>query len=367
MIAQSDSTEIPVPSDGPGPVAHDDSELILLTGASGFVGGHLAAKLVADGRRVRCLVRPTSDITRLRALVAARQGPGVELVLGDLTDSASLARATADCTQVVHSAAMVSDWGTVAEIRAANVTGTADLAAAAVANGVRRFVQISTTDVYGYPGTPGLTEDFVPVGFANWYSQSKREAETALNSLAAETDLEVVFLRPATVYGPGSTEVIGEMTRAMRSRYLPAVAGGRPVAGLVHVENLVDAVLLALSCPEAAGEAFNVVDGLDVTWREFLGGIGTELGYPLPWIRLNYRLAFHIAVFLEEGYRALRRLTGLRTAPLLTRAAVQILGVDQDFSNLKLQTVLGWQPRVGYGEGLAATVAWLRDEYLPAR
>ena len=344
----------------------DGHDPILLTGASGFIGAHLAARMVAEGRRVRCLVRPSSDTTQLRALSADGVRSGVELVLGDLTDSDSLRRAVDGCAGVVHSAAMVSDWGTVEEIRAANVTGTSALAAAAVAVGVRRFVQISTTDVYGYPGTPGVTEDYVCVGFANWYSQTKREAEVAVRRIAAASELEVVFLRPATVYGPGSTEVVGEMTRAMRGRYLPTVAGGRAVAGLVHVQNLVDAVLLALSQPEASGQSFNVVDGLDVTWGRFLGDIGAALGYPPPWIKLNYRLAFCAAVGLEESYRALRRLSGMRTPPLLTRAAVQILGVDQDFSNAKLRRVLGWQPRVDYVQGLAATVAWLRDEYLPS-
>ncbi len=339
---------------------------ILLTGASGFIGGHLAARMAAEGRRVRCLVRATSDTTALRALATSDGGGGVELVIGDLRNRDSLRRAADGCDQVVHSAAMASDWGTVAEIRAANVTGTADLAAAAVAVGVRRFIQISSTDVYGYPGDPGVTEDYRPVGFTNWYSQTKRDAEAELTRIAAGTGLETVILRPATVYGPGATAVVGEMTRSMRGRYLPSISGGRAVAGLVHVDNLVDAVLLALSRPEAAGESFNVVDGLDVTWGQFLGGIGVGLGYPRPWIRLNFRMAFLIAVFLEEGYRALRRLTGLSTAPLLTRAAVQILGIDQDFSNAKLCATLGWTPRVDYAQGLAATIAWLRDDYLPS-
>ena len=121
-----------------------------------------------------------------------------------------------------------------------------------------------------------------------------------------------------------------------------------------------------LDRPEAVGEAFNVVDGLDTSWGRFLDDIGAGLGYPRPWIKLSYRVAFALAVGFEESYRALRRLTGLRTPPLLTRAAVQILGIDQDFSNAKLRRVLGWQPRVDYEHGLAATIAWLRDEYLPS-
>jgi nucleoside-diphosphate-sugar epimerase len=343
-----------------------DRDPILVTGATGFVGGHLVRRLRADGRAVRCLVRASSDCAALRALPAVAGAPEIEFVVGDLTDRASLRRAVAGCAEVVHSAAMVSDWCTVPEIRAANLVGAGDLAAAAADAGVRRFVQISTTDVYGYPGTPQTNEDHPCEGFANWYSHTKRAAERAIVQIGAERDLETVCLRPATIYGPGSARVVGEMALAMRWRYLPVIAGGAAVAGLVHVENLVDATLLALARPEAVGESFNVVDGLDVTWGRFLGDIADALGYPRPWIKLGYRTALRLAVGLEEGYRALRTLTGLTTSPLLSRAAVQILGIDQDFSNAKLRDRLGWTPRVDYAAGLGETVAWLRDEFLPA-
>ncbi len=176
----------------------NDHETILLTGASGFIGSFIAERLLSDDRRVRCLVRPSSDTTRLRPRLTAGDGPGLELAVGDLTDSASLASAAEGCAQVIHCAAMVSDWGTVQEIRAANATGTAVLAAAAVDAGVRRFVHVSTTDVYGHPGGRGVSEDHVPSGFANWYAETKREAEAALLTVAAGSDLEAVILRPAT-------------------------------------------------------------------------------------------------------------------------------------------------------------------------
>ena len=115
-----------------------EAELTLVTGASGFVGGHLVARMVSEGRRVRCLVRPSSHVTRLHALCGEDDRGGAELVFGDLTDPDSLSRAVAGCAEVVHAAAMVSDWGTVQEIRAANVMGTRALAAAAAASGVRR-------------------------------------------------------------------------------------------------------------------------------------------------------------------------------------------------------------------------------------
>jgi nucleoside-diphosphate-sugar epimerase len=331
---------------------------ILLTGASGFIGGRLAARLVDEGHAVRCLVRASSDTAALEAL-----GPGIELVVGDLTDRTGLERAVAGRELVIHSAAMVSDWGTVEEIRAVNARASAELATVAAAGGVRRFVHVSTTDVYGNPGGRGVDETFVPVGFANWYSETKREAEAALTRISAETGMELVILRPATVYGPGSRDVVGELMTAVRGGYLPLIGGGRAIAGLVYVDNVVDAVLLALSRPEAAGETFNVTDELSVTWRQFLADLARGMGYRSPRIRLAPKLALGLGIGLEEGYRRVRGWTGLSLAPLLSRQAVQVLAVDQDFSSAKLRRVLGWSPTVDYPGGLSATLTWLREDF----
>ena len=338
-------------------------DLILLTGASGFVGGHLAERLVADGHRVRCLVRETSEVGRLRSLAAAGDGPGTELAYGDLSDAASLAAAVQGVDVVVHSAAVVTDWATIEEIRAANVSGTQDLVDAAVRGGVRRFIQISTTDVYGYPGMR-VDEEFTPSGFANWYSQTKREAEAVLRADAGAGGLEYVILRPATIYGPRAADIIGEIAKGLLGRYLPLIGGGNIVAGLCYVENLAEAVSVALDHPDAAGRTFNVLDGESITWREFLGDLARGVGARPPLLRLSYKVAWRLAVVLEETYRLVRRQTGLKMAPLLSRAAVHVMGRPQDFSNRRLRETLGWEPTVGYADGLAATLNWLREDYL---
>jgi nucleoside-diphosphate-sugar epimerase len=206
----------------------------------------------------------------------------------------------------------------------------------------------------------------VPSGFANWYAQTKREAEAALSRICSEAGMELVILRPATVYGPGSTEVVGELATALRGGYLPLIAGGHAVAGLVYVDNLADAVELALTRPEAVGEAFNISDGLDVTWRRFIGDLADGLGVRPPRLALSGSLALGLGVVLERGYRAVRRRTGVQTAPLLSRQAVQVLARDQDFSSQKLSALLGWTPRVSYEAGMAATLTWLREEYFGA-
>jgi nucleoside-diphosphate-sugar epimerase len=135
---------------------------------------------------------------------------------------------------------------------------------------------------------------------------------------------------------------------------------GRPIAGLCFVENVVDAAALALVHDAAPGQAFNVTDGLDVTWRRFTDGLAEGLGCaPVRW-SAPYGIANGLGFALEHGYRLLRRTTGLTVRPLLSRQAVGVLGRDQDFSNAKARALLGWEPRVGYAAGLAATLEWLR-------
>jgi ornithine--oxo-acid transaminase len=338
------------------PVDSSREDVCLVTGASGFIGGRLVKRLVQEGHPVRCLVRESSDTSRLDDL-------DVEIAVGDLTSAHSLTRAVQGCHYVFHCGALVSDWATRREIAQTNVHGTRSLLDAAVGASVRRFIHFSSTDVYGYPGGCAIDETYAAQRFRNWYSQTKRDAEAEVRRAESEHALDAVILRPATVYGPGSTDVVAEIASAIRSRSMLLVGGGRAIAGLCYVDNLVDAALLALRHDAAPGQAFNVSDGLGVTWREFTDGLAEGLGCAKVRLSMPYWMASGIGFSLEHGYRLLRRTTGLNAAPLLSRQAVHVLGVDQDFSNRKAREVLGWEPSVDYSTGLDATLAWLRAEY----
>ncbi|HET9093974.1 MAG TPA: NAD-dependent epimerase/dehydratase family protein [Solirubrobacteraceae bacterium] len=331
----------------------DGDAVTLVTGGTGFIGGRLVARLVRDGHRVRCLVRPSADTSALTGL-------GVDLSVGDLTDPASLRRAVDGCRDVVHCAAMVTDWALPGEVRRVNVDGTRALLEASAAVGLERFVHISSTDVYGHPGGREVDETHRPGSFRNWYAQTKLAAEAEVRRAAAAHRLATVILRPGTVYGPGSREVVLEIARAIRGRHMVLIGDGRAVAGLCYVENLVDAVLAARAEPAVAGAVLNVVDGVEVTWRGFVDDLAAGLGCPPVRWSIPYRVAEPLGLGLEQGYRLLRRMTGLRTRPLLSRQAVQVMGVDQRFSNRGAREQLGWEPRVGYAAGLAATLDWLR-------
>jgi ornithine--oxo-acid transaminase len=338
------------------PVDPSRDDVCLVTGATGFIGGHLARRLVEEGYQVRCLVRPTSDTSLLEKL-------DVEVAVGDLTSPRSLARAAEGCRYVLHCGALVSDWATTNEVTRINVEGTRNLLEASVGASVQRFVHFSSTDVYGYPGGAAIDETHAATRFRNWYAQTKLAAEAEVRRIEAAHALDAVILRPATVYGPGSTDVIGEIATAIRGGSMVLVDGGRAIAGLCYVDNLIDAAMLALRHEAARGEAFNATDGLDVTWKEFTAGLAEGLGCSQVRWSVPYWLASGIGFSVEHGYRALRRTTRLTMRPLLSRQAVHVMGTDQSFSNRKARELLGWEPRVDYATGLEATLAWLQAEH----
>jgi nucleoside-diphosphate-sugar epimerase len=330
------------------------TDICLVTGASGFIGGHIAERLLTDGYQVRCFARSTSNTALIEQLEA-------DLVYGDLTDESSLLRAAYGCRYVLHCGAFVSDWGTVKEVRRVNVLGTRNLLQACVAASVQRLVHLSTTDVYGYPGAGAIDESHPPGRFRNWYAQTKLEAEHEVRCVDETGALECVILRPATVYGPRSEEVVGEIAAAIRKRQMVLIDRGRAIAGLTYVENVADAAALALRNRTAAGEVFNVTDGLQVSWRQFVDDLADGLGCPRVRWSLPYGVANTVGFSLEHAYRLLRGATGAQLPPLLSRQAVHVLGRPQDFSNQKAKRMLGWEPRVGYAAGLAATLAWLES------
>jgi ornithine--oxo-acid transaminase len=331
--------------------------ICLVTGATGFIGGSLTRRLVQEGYSVRCLVRASSDTSLL-------DEQDVQIAVGDLTSARSLAHAVDGCHYVFHCGALVSDWSTKDEIVRTNVGGTRSLLKASVDASVHRFIHFSTTDIYGHPDHAEIDEAYAATRFRNWYAQTKLEAEAEVRRMEAAHALDAVILRPATVYGPGSMDVIGEIARAIRGRNMLLVDGGRAVAGLCYVDNLLDAAVLALRHEAAPGHAFNVSDGLDITWREFTDGLAEGLGCPKVRWSLPYWMAHGVGFSLEHGYRLLRKTTGLNAPPLLSRQAVQVLGTNQAFSNRKAREMLGWEPRIGYSAGLEATVAWLKSESL---
>jgi nucleoside-diphosphate-sugar epimerase len=320
----------------------------LVTGASGLIGGHLTQTLVSAGDDVRVLVRPTSNTRHLAALP-------VEYGVGDLTDPASLRRAVAGVDRVFHCAAVVSDWGDPAVFCAVNVSGTGHLLAAALDAGVKKFVHVSSTEVYGHPDYPA-TED-APYRYRGWpYCDTKIDAEKQAWAWSRR-GLPLTVVRPATVYGPRSATIV-EFVELLKGGQMMLVAGGRKNAGLCYVGNLCDALLLVGKPDVGLGRAYNLSDGLDVTWGQFTNELAAILGMGPVRRSLPRGLAYAAGRLMEGWARARKQ----ASRPLMTRMAVELVGTNQGFPGDRARRELSWRPRINFAEGMRHVESWLREE-----
>ncbi|MFY1020285.1 UDP-glucose 4-epimerase family protein [Ectopseudomonas khazarica] len=310
---------------------------VLLTGASGFVGRAVQARLLADGlHRLRCAQR--------KAPVAPLAG--VEYCLApSLEAEADWSQALADVDAVIHCAARVHVMheqaaDPLAEFRRANVEGTLRLAQQAVAAGVRRFVFVSSIKVNGEQTLPGQAYRADDVSDAtDPYGISKREAEDELLALAAETGLEVVIVRPPLIYGPGvKANFLSMMRWLQRGVPLPFGAIGNR-RSLVALDNLVDLLVVCLTHPAASGQRFLVCDGEDLSTTELLRRLSTALGRTARLLPVPQALIEWAAILL--GRRQLnQRLCGS-------------LQINMD----KTRERLGWAPPLSVDQALAKTAA----------
>jgi nucleoside-diphosphate-sugar epimerase len=313
---------------------------VFVTGASGFIGGAVARRLVRSHDVVALSRSPGSD--------AAIEGPGVRPVRGDLASVD--AAAMAGCDAVVHCAAWVEPWGTREDYWRANVDGTARLLAAARDAGVRRFVHMSTEAVLwrgqhlrdvdestAYPdSTPFL------------YAETKAEAERRV--LAANDPVrpfETLALRPRFVWGPGDRTIVPEAKAMIERGAFAWIDGGRARTSTTHVANLVHACELALA-KGRGGEAYFVTDGEDTDFRTFLTRLLAAEGVDVPQRSAPSFLLRPVAIALEAIWRAFR----IRGAPPLTRHAVDLLACDCTLRIDKARRELGYAPVLGVEEGL---------------
>jgi nucleoside-diphosphate-sugar epimerase len=329
--------------------------MVLVTGASGFLGGRLAEMLVERGEQVRVLARGSSDLRHLSHLQ-------VQIVRGGLGDVAGLAEAVRGVRVIYHCAACSTDWAPIQTYIAANVMGTQRLLDAAVsADSVERFVHVSTTDVYGYPRVP--CDESAPrrdVGLP--YNRTKIQGEEGVWRAHREQGLPVTVVRPATIYGPRGKDFVVEIAKMLRQRMMLLISngqtGGSARGGFTYVDNVATAMMEAAASPATLGRAYNITDGTGATWRAYTNALAAALGYSRPWLTLPFPAAIALGRTMEVPHRMLK----LSGRPLLTRHAAYLLGRDQEFPAARAQEDFGFAPRVSLAEGIERSAAWLRSQ-----
>jgi nucleoside-diphosphate-sugar epimerase len=324
----------------------------LITGATGFVGGHVAEACKARGLAVRTIARPGSDTTLLDRF-------GATVHRGDLTDRDVVRTAAEGADVVVHCAAKVGDWGPVEEFRAVNVEALRDLLEACRGRPLQRFVHLSSLGVYAARHHHGTDEtEPLPEGHVDGYTQTKVEAERLVLSYHRENGVPVVVLRPGFVYGPRDRTLLPKVIERLRLRHLWYIGGRNRALNTIYVGNLVDAVFLAVEKPQAVGQVYNLTDGESVSKRRFIEALvkGLDLPKPRP-VSPPLWVARLVAGWMERSARR----KGATQAPALTQAGLKFLGYNLDFSIEKAKRELGYRPRHSFDEGMAQTVAWYRQ------
>ena len=299
----------------------------LVTGATGLVGSHVVDTLLDRGHEVHVLVRQP-------AIADALRGRGAKATVGDLTDATLLPAVVEGREVVVHCAGVVQTAGDNPQLWPVNVTATERLLEASAAASVGRFVHLSSVAVYG-PAPAPIGED-APKRPRGPYGQSKWAAEEAVWRRHA-AGLPAVALRPCAIYGGRDRHAWPMLSRMGGLPVIALPAGGRRLLDLVHVDDVVDAVLAAAATPEAAGRAYNITDGERHSYRDILTAYGEAAGrrpriLPIP--------------------SAALRLAARAGGPL---GRLGVLDLDVHYSIDAARRDLGFAPRVGLRDGLRRT------------
>ncbi len=323
---------------------------VLVTGATGLVGSHLAEQLIKRGDRVKALVRKTSDTSHL----GEKQ---IELVYGDLRDYESLKQAVSGVEVVYHCAALVLEWGAWKDFYQINVLGTKNLLEACLNSNIRRFVDVSTVGVYGVRSHEVVTEESPFLPSPSYYTQTKIEAERLVDKYYQEKGLPVVIIRPALIYGPRDRNLSGRVARLLGRGRMILINGGQGRAAFTYGGNVADAIILAGTRDNVIGRSYIISDDRINTWKEFLDLMAEEMGVNKPSLSVPVSLAYSLATIIEYGFKII---LPWRPVPPL-RTGVKLLSIKRNFDISRAKSELGYIPRVSLKEGMMRTVKWLRD------
>lgn len=323
---------------------------ILVTGATGFLGSHVAEQLSKAGRPVRALVRKSSNTKFLQTL------KNVEFVYGSVDDAESCIAATHGVTGIIHSAGLVKARSSE-EFRRVNTEGTENLLIGAERAGtVKRFVFVSSQAAGGpsdEAGTPvRVGEETSPV---TAYGRSKLAAERIL--LAAKKSIPVTILRPPAIYGPRDGEIL-IFFKAVRNGVLPLTNPLDAKYSMIYGPDCAAACIRALDTDAESGTILFLDDGKPVTFREMIQRVEEALGKK-AWVRLP------LPKSVVKGAAAVTELYGKATnqAVMLTRDKCRELHAPGWVCDGSLaQDVLGWHPQIQFAEGVKLTADWYKKE-----
>jgi dihydroflavonol-4-reductase len=319
---------------------------VLVTGATGFTGGHLARHLVRSGHRVAALVRPA----RLSRADDLRQA-GIDVRAGDLADAQAVARACLGAEVVYHIAATYREAGQTSNAyTTVNVDGTRHVLEGAAAAGARRVVHCSTGGVHGHIEHPPATED-APLAPGDVYQRTKLEAERVAADYGRRNTLEVVIARPIGIYGPGDMRFLKMFRGIARGRF-PMLGRCDVFYHLTYIDDLVRGFQLCGEVPAAAGRTYILAGPEYTTLSDLVALIAAELKVAPP------RLRFPLWPVWLAGALCEAVCIPLRIDPPLFRRRVDFYRKSRAFDTTRARQELGYTPTIDLKTGIHRTAEW---------
>ena len=323
------------------------NQRVLVTGATGFVGGHVVSAALERGYTVRALVRDLASAQFLQAR-------GVELVLGDLRDQKSLDAATQDCAGVLHIGALFRETNFPEEVfNDINLNGTRRLLDASIAAGVRRFVHCSTSGVLGELKEVPASEE-TPYNPSDMYQRSKTAGEQLALDYFRSKRISGVVIRPGMIYGPGDTRLF-KIFKLIAKRRFFYVGKGDAFVHFIDVRDLAQAFILALENQTHSGEIYTIAGERPMTLKQAVDFIADELGVAHPWLHLPK----HATQMLGSICEAVCAPFGI--SPPIYRRRVDFYTKHRCFKTAKAARDLGFKPARPFVDEIRDIIAWYQE------
>jgi nucleoside-diphosphate-sugar epimerase len=323
-----------------------------VTGATGFIGSHIARILTEKGHNVDVFVRKTSSLDLI-------DGLPVSTVTGDITDADSLFDGISEDTEwLFHNAARMADWGARPRQWPINVEGTRNVLEAARKKDVERFIYTSSTALYGFRGEEMDEES--PRKPYQAYQESKLAAEDLVWEYGRDYGIKATVVRPPSVVGHGDMYTGPQLINALKSGSWVYFGDGSNRQSFVHGEDVASLLILtAEKFSKAQGNAYNVTSFV-TEMRTFIEALADELGVQKNFRRIPYRLAWGVGRTAESLYKAFNR----KNSPLLTTFRVKLFGLDYCVDDSKARKELDYRPKWDFSSTVKDMVAW-GGEYKP--
>jgi nucleoside-diphosphate-sugar epimerase len=324
------------------------AEKILVTGGTGFTGGHLCERLVKQGYDVRTIVRKPEKAAHLARI-------GVEIFAGDVVEYSTALKATANVDKVYHIAALYRQEGVPRRLFwDVNVTGTENLIKASLSTRVSRFIHCSTVGVHGAIDSPPATED-APYRPGDHYQKSKVEGEKLVRSYMNGSHMGVTVFRPAPIYGPGDFRFL-KLFKAIQKNRFWMIGSGNVFYHLTYIDDLIEGALLCGNKNDAVGKIYIIAGKEFVTLNALVSLISKTLAVRAPGI--------HIPVWpmYALGYGCEMICKPLGIEPPLYRRRIDFFRKNRAFDITKAIKELQYEPKVDLNTGLQKTANWYREQ-----